>query len=434
MTKDQPAIGIDGFNLSLPEGTGVATYGFGLAKTVASMGHSVTGLFGLAAGAKEETRELLFFEHFGRGNGKWNRKALRSSVVRWFGAPWRWPRCYEIPQSGLVETRSFGARLPKLDRILSSPHLFAIASAHFRIFGRFLDVRIPNPPAIMHWTYPLPVRLVGAKNVYTLHDLVPLRLPYTTQDDKKYYHKLVAACVANGDAICTVSDASKADILMRWPEAEPKTYNTYQISPVPSEVTARSIEENAAIIKSQFNLDFKEYFLFFGAIDPKKNISRIIDGYLTANVRTPLVMVTSGDKTEKEGKSLDSPFRRKLDERILVLEYLPKATLHLLIQGAKAVVFPSLFEGFGLPALEAIQLGTPVISSDVSSLPEVIGDAGLLIDPYQTAQIADAIKAVDADADLRDRLVAAGPAQLEKFSPECYQTRLGAMYGSLIAK
>ncbi|WP_208346777.1 hypothetical protein, partial [Aetokthonos hydrillicola] len=242
------SIGIDGYNLSLPEGTGVATYGFGLANTVLDMGHSLTGLFGLASGAKKETRELLFFEHFGRGNGLWNRKDVRRNVAGWFKAPWRSPQLFEIPQTGLVETRSFGARLPAFERIISSSHLFSIASAHFRVFGSFLTLRMPNPPAIMHWTYPLPVRLHGAKNIYTLHDLVPLRLPYTTEDDKKYYHRLIKACVEKGDHICTVSEASRNDILARWPEATAKTSNTYQVSPVPLEVASRSTEESAAII------------------------------------------------------------------------------------------------------------------------------------------------------------------------------------------
>lgn len=427
---------IDGFNLSLPQGTGVATYGQGLARTLREMSYRVEGLFGLASGARQETRELFFFEHFGRGDGSYNRKARRNAVVKSFLPSFGTPRLYDVPQTGLVELRSFAGRLPQFDRILSAPFLFQIAAAHFQTFGTFLSLTMPQPPAVMHWTYPLPVRLKGAKNVYTLHDLVPLRLPYTTRDDKKYYFRLVKSCIEQADHLCTVSEASKEDILLRWPKAAAKTTNTYQVSPVPGEVTRRSAQENADIIATQFGLRHKDYFLFFGAIDPKKNIPRIIDGYLTANIRTPMVMVTSGEQGEKDGragKSAGNPFNRKLDERIIHLEYLPRATLHRLIQGAKAVVFPSLFEGFGLPALEAIQLGTPVISSDVSSLPEVVGDAGVLVDPYQTDQIASAISALDGDPDLRARLVAAGPAQIVKFSSERYRERLTAMYDAVLA-
>lgn len=431
----RPVICIDGYNLALPQGTGVATYGFGLAKTVREMGFGVDGLFGLASGAQPETRELFFFEHFGRGDG-YMRKSIRQSIKKWFLAPWRSPKTYEVPQTGLVELRSFANRLPQMDRIFSSPFLFQIAHVHFSTFGSFLEVSIPNPPAIMHWTYPLPVRMKGAKNIYTLHDLVPLRLPYTTGDNKKYYYRLIKSCIEKGDHICTVSDASKGDILSRFPEAAAKTTNTYQVSPVPDEVSSASEAENAAIIATQFGLKYKEFFLFFGAIDPKKNISRILDAYLTANIQTPLVVVASRDLSIKEDRKnpseSDRLFSGKLDPRIRHLEYLPRSTLFRLVQSAKAVLFPSLFEGFGLPALEAIQLGTPVISSNISSLPEVVGDAGVLVDPYKTDQIARAIREIDGDNNLRSSLIQAGPAQVNKFSSEKYQERLSRMYQAVM--
>jgi glycosyltransferase involved in cell wall biosynthesis len=96
-------------------------------------------------------------------------------------------------------------------------------------------------------------------------------------------------------------------------------------------------------------------------------------------------------------------------------------------------MFPSLFEGFGLPALEAIQLGTPVIASNVSSLPEVVGDAGLLVDPYSIGDIGAAMRAVNFDEDLYARLIAAGPAQAAKFSESRYRDRLSAMYAATMA-
>ncbi len=114
-------------------------------------------------------------------------------------------------------------------------------------------------------------------------------------------------------------------------------------------------------------------------------------------------------------------------------EYMPRPWLTALIQGARAVVFPSLYEGFGLPVLEAMQLGTPVVTSTESSLPEVAGDAALLVNPYDTGAIAGAMRALDGDPALRARLSAAGVRQAARFAMPEYQARLRGLYASVLA-
>jgi glycosyltransferase involved in cell wall biosynthesis len=93
------------------------------------------------------------------------------------------------------------------------------------------------------------------------------------------------------------------------------------------------------------------------------------------------------------------------------------------------VLFPSLYEGFGLPALESMLLGTPVLTSNTASMPEVVGNAALQIDPYDTRAMVEGIRALDSDADLRGRLAEAGPIRAQEFSPERYQARLADVYG-----
>jgi len=129
------------------------------------------------------------------------------------------------------------------------------------------------------------------------------------------------------------------------------------------------------------------------------------------------------------GPASSSPSRAA--PRVIQLDYVPQSLLISLISGAKAVVFPSIYEGFGLPALEAMQLGTPVITSDTSSLPEVVGDAALLVNPYDPRAISQAIRRMDTDADLRARLAKAGPERAELFSPDRYQARLRDLYARL---
>ena len=122
------------------------------------------------------------------------------------------------------------------------------------------------------------------------------------------------------------------------------------------------------------------------------------------------------------------------DPRIVRLDYLGRNALLRLVRSARALLFPSIFEGFGLPVLEAMSLGTPVLTGNGSSLPEVAGDAALLVDPYSTAAIAAGIARLDGDAGLRDRLAAAGPVQAERFSQAAYLTRLEAMYAAVLGR
>src|SRR6218665_3461819 len=103
-----------------------------------------------------------------------------------------------------------------------------MARRHFRLYGSFMDAAYEKSAAIAHWTYPLPVRLKGAANIYTIHDLVPLRLPYTTLDNKREYYRTIREIVRKADHIVTVSEASKRDILDLFDVPEDRVTNTYQ--------------------------------------------------------------------------------------------------------------------------------------------------------------------------------------------------------------
>jgi glycosyltransferase involved in cell wall biosynthesis len=432
-------IGIDGYNLAMPRGTGVATYGFALTQAIAAMSHRTNAIFGLDVGSRPETRELLFFDKFGRTPQKETRKQKQRRIAREIWQSFFTARADDVPMTAAVEKQGYAYSLPIFDRVVSSPRLFEVAHWHLQFFNRFLTLRMDNPPDIMHWTYPVPVRLAGAKNIYTLHDLVPLRLPYATLDYKHLYYRLIERCVLDADHICTVSESSRNDILSRFPIAPGKVSNTYQTAPMPTDMLTRDPAEDAGMIEGMFGLPERGYFLFFGALDPKKNIGRIIEAYLATRTQTPLVIVGARNwGTEQESRMLGggnvSVYGHNVSNRIVQLDYLPRDLLFRLIRGAKAVLFPSLFEGFGLPALEAIQLGTPVISSNISSLPEVVGEAGLLVDPYDVQAIANAMAALDSDAELSERLRDAGQRQSAKFTTEAYRARLAIMYDTVMGR
>lgn len=420
-------IAIDGYNLAMPRGTGVATYGFTLAQALRGLGHTVEGCFGLHVGRVEQTREVLFFDGLGREPESRRSRPLRTVLNRardlLFGA-----EAVEVPITNLVLKNAFADRFPSFDRLYSTARLFERAHKCAESYGRMMALRVENPPQIMHWTYPVPIKLVGSKNIYTLHDIVPLKLPYTTLDRKKNYYKLLQLCLKEADHICTVSEASRLDVMERFQFPAEKITNTYQASPVPDEISASSPEADAVMVDGIFGFPHRGYFLFFGAIEPKKNVGRMIEAYLSANLDTPLVIVGARAWQSDAELRLVKGYGLAAG-KIIQLEYLPRTLLMRLVRGARAVLFPSLYEGFGLPLLEAMQLGTPVLSSETSSLPEVAGSAAFLVDPYSVASLAAAIRRLDDDENLRMRLAAAGMAQAINFSLEAYQERLAAMYG-----
>lgn len=432
------SIGIDGYNFAMPNGTGVATYGMALHEAVRSLELDTVGVFGVPVGANPALREVLYYEGIGRGYAQpqgWKPWRTLTETVR----AARRQQALPVPQTGLVRRESFADRLPAFDRVVSAPFLFERGERHFKRTGRLLDVTMPDPPAVMHWTYPVPVRLQGARNVYTLHDLVPLRLPHTTLDRKRYYHRLITACVATADHICTVSDASRADIVASFGEPPGGITNTYQHSPIPDALLATSPLADAADIEGIFGLERRGYFLYFGAIEPKKNVGRLVEAYLSTRTATPLVIVGARAWQAEADLRLIALDQGKGTEgartpRIRQLDYLPRRLLLKLVRGAKAVVFPSLYEGFGLPVLEAMQLGTPVLTADRSSLPEVVGDAGVMVDPYDVQAITDGLIRLDTDPALRAELSRRGLVQAGRFGLTQHRAALHAVYAELLSR
>ncbi len=430
-------IGLDGFNMAMPRGTGVATYGRELSRTLGSMGYGVDVLFGMSIGSRtpELLREILFFDSLDREAG---RKPPVPMTPRWlrevFGTPLGLDAA-TVPVTGRVVAGALAGRMPYHDRILNAPDLFDVANRYFRRTKRFLRVRVANPPDVMHWTYPLPILLEGARNIYTLHDLVPLRLPYTTLDNKRAYFRLIRGCLRWGEHVCTVSEASRRDILSLFSVSADRVTNTFQTAGLPEQLGPG--EDIAGWLARLFGLVQGGYFLFYGALEPKKNVGRMIQAYLASGIETPLVIV-GGRSWKAEGElrlivGADGKPTRSA-ERVRVLEYMPAAWLGTLVRGARAVLFTSLYEGFGLPVLEAMQLGTPVLTSTTSSLPEVAGDAALLVDPYDPGAMSEALRQLDGDDALRARLSGLGLQQARRFAPAEYSARLAGLYRTVLGR
>ena len=417
-------VGIDGYNLSLPNGTGLATYGRTLAAAVATFGYNTLGLFGIDPGSDPALQEILFFDRLKRPqiHPRW-RRWLRSRIKQAAS-----PALVEIAL-GKVDVGPLSERLPKFDRIATAPELFQAGFRHFRNTGKIMSLQMADPPEIMHWTCPLPLLLKGARNIYSVHDLVPMHMPYMTLDDKRLNHGIVSACVAAADHLCLVSQTSERELLAMFPDAVGKSTVTYQACDLSVGSESHTVDEDCSLVE-RLGLRPRRYFLFYGAVEPKKNVARLIEAHAGLLTDTPLVIVTGRSWNDEAERDMIQQLSGQ--GKLIVMQYLTGTILAALVRQARALAFPSLHEGFGLPVLEAMQLGTAVLTSNRGATVEVAGDAGVLVDPTDVQSIRRGLALLDGDSKFRSDQVAQGLKQAELFSPERYAARLSETYSRIL--
>lgn len=425
---------VDGYNLALAKGSGIATYGRNLLSTLGQIGFEGQVLYGpraarSASNILNETA-LVDADRPGRKLKKFDR-FLRTLTSR--NGRTAWP----IHSSGEVVWPSRGGGRPEASAFWAAQDLFQIANRSFDAYRKETPVRFDasggvRAPDVMHWTATIPLHARGIPNVYTIHDLIPLRLPHTTLDDKPGYMALCQAIAKRADHIAVVSETTRQDVIRLLGVSEDRVTNTYQAVHLPTALTSRSQADVTTELEGVFNLGWKDYFLHFGAVEPKKNLGRIVEAYLASGLTTPLVIVGGRAWLDEGETALLNQVMRDggpSAERIRRYEYMPFSLLVSLIRGAKATLFPSLYEGFGLPVLESMALSTAVLTSTGGSLPEVAGDAAISVDPYDVQAMTRGLRALDADEGLRNDLVHRGLAQAGRFSVAAYEDRLKTLYG-----
>lgn len=265
--------------------------------------------------------------------------------------------------------------------------------------------------------FELPIRKV-CRYVVTIHDLVPLFFPELVPKKHLLFFRLFMKRVAHtADLIITDSEHSKEDILQHLNVPEEKIRVIY----LGYQQQYHRIQEQQKIseILARYRI-CQPYLLFVGVIEPKKNLERLVEAYrlLQKDAAIPqnTQLVIAGGKGWFSERLYQKVKDCKLDQHIVFPGYIPDEHLPALYSGAELFVFPSLYEGFGLPVLEALSYGTPVVTSNVSSLPEIAGDAGFLIDPTEPKAIAQGITTVLSDDLLRQQMREQGYRQAQKFS------------------
>jgi glycosyltransferase involved in cell wall biosynthesis len=281
--------------------------------------------------------------------------------------------------------------------------------------------------------YVLPI-LTRGRRVVTIHDCIhlmfPQYLPY--RFSKTYVRAMLYAATRQADRILTVSESSKRDILRFFsvkPEKISVIYNA-----IDEHFSVPPTDDTVERVRGRYQLE-DLFVLYVGNVKPHKNVERLIDAFALLRRRgvDGLKLVIIGDEISKFQTLRRAVHRHKLHKHVRFLGFVPDDTLSALYRLAGVFVFPSLYEGFGLPPLEAMACGAPVITSNVSSLPEVVGDAALLVDPYSSEAIAEAIWKVLSDSSLSERLRAKGLARAQDFSWQRSVARTLEIYKEVVS-
>src|SRR5688572_11625110 len=276
--------------------------------------------------------------------------------------------------------------------------------------------------------------LTPCRSVVTIHDCIHLRFPQYLPSRLGYAYARTSMWIAThrSNRVLTVSEASKRDILKYFHVPERKIdviYNgideRFGETPSPDEVLR---------VRERYQLN-DPFVLYAGNIKPHKNLERLIEAFhiLRRNGHDTVKLLIIGDEISKYATLRRAVHKYKLHKHVRFFGFVPDATLAILYRLARVFVFPSLYEGFGLPPLEAMASGTPVITSNVSSLPEVVGDAAMLIDPYQPDAIAGAMHRVMLDDRLRDDMRERGLMRAREFSWGRSVSRIKAIYDEVLA-
>ncbi len=265
-----------------------------------------------------------------------------------------------------------------------------------------LHVQFTAPPFC-----PVPV-------VATIHDLAFEHLPETfTRRGKTQLRMTVRRTAQRAARIATVSEFSRQDIIRTYqiaPEKVVVTWNGIEARFTPHSPSDNEGAKQAVDVRRRYGIS-KEFLLAVGSLQPRKNLVRLLRAYSRLRSTHPDFthqLVIAGRKLWLAEEILAEIARQPWAGDVIVTGYVPDEELPAFYRAASALVYPSLFEGFGLPPLEAMACGTPVITSNTSSLPEVVGEAALLIDPYSETELAAAMLRIIADQPLRAQLQASG--------------------------
>ncbi len=292
---------------------------------------------------------------------------------------------------------------------------------------------------LIHVPYWAPPLHSSAPIVVTIHDIIPLILPpYRGSPLVRAYTALVSEAARGASLILTDSDASRSDIVqhLRIPEGRVRTI--YLAADSEFSDHADLIEAERAALRQSYGLP-EEYVLYLGGFDARKNIETLLQIYTWAQdiLGESYPLVIAGNLPERHDALFQDPRliaqQIEVEKVVRLIGRVSEEDKVALYQQARTFLYPTLYEGFGLPALEALSCGVPVIGSNASSVPEIVGDAGILVDPRDARAMAGALIAVCTEDALHDELSERALKQAEKFSWEKCARETAEAYESVMS-
>ena len=269
---------------------------------------------------------------------------------------------------------------------------------------------------IIHNPSQYPVIPMGKKYVITIHDLIPVLYPQMVgKIHANAFKKYIPYIIKHSSKIISISKSTKNDII-----------RLYSINPDKIDVIPNGVSESFKIMPSSLLNEFRErykltnpYILFVGALEPKKNIPNLIKSFFYLLQEKPeFELIIAGKKSWYYEDIFQTIKNLGIQTQVRFLNYVTSEDLPLLYNAAEIFVFPSIYEGFGLPPLEAMKCGTPVITSNVSSLPEVMGEKGIMVEPDDPVALCEAMKKLIQDISFREDQVKYGLERSRQFSWE----------------
>ena len=260
---------------------------------------------------------------------------------------------------------------------------------------------------------PIGLEKTGIKSVVTIHDVIFKYYPkhYRPIDRQIYDRKFSSAC-RRANCIITISESSKRDIIKFYKTPAEKVVVIYPSCD--DRFKLKLGKERIKSVLNQHNLP-DNFLLYVGSIIERKNLLGVVKAMraLKKSERLPLVVIGKGSGYKE--KVMQFIQQNHLTEEVIFPTFVNNDDLPAIYQAASILIFPSIYEGFGLPIIEALWSSTPVITSNLSSLPEAAGKGALLIDPHEPSEIASAIKRILSDTELSQQLIREGLEQVKKF-------------------
>lgn len=275
---------------------------------------------------------------------------------------------------------------------------------------------------------PVGIEKTGIKSVVTIHDLIYLRYSeFFRRIDRNIYDRKFRHACRVADRIHAISEQTKRDLVTYFSVPEEKIQVVYQ------SVNPLFFQQADAETKLQFRKKKQlpaKFILTVGTVEPRKNLLALLGGMVSSGINIPLVVVGKPTKYQQKAEAFISANKESL--QVIFLTGIQNHELALLYQLAEVMIYPSLFEGFGLPVAEAQASGCPVITSNTSSLPEAGGDAAIYISPENPEEIGKAIDSLLNDKNLREILIINGKRNAQRFLPEILASQLKELYNSLL--